>query len=179
MKFLINGAATILLSLGFAVVALAELPQISDARVVQPPPGSKVAAAYFTINNTGSDQLEITDVSSDMARDVEIHLSSVENEVAKMQKQDSVTVNAGESLEFKHGSFHVMLMGLNEELVAGNNFNLVLSTSAGEISVSVPVISLNDAMTHHHKKSSMDKSSGDRVEINDSKHETHGSDALK
>ena len=131
-------------------VAIAELPRISDARVVQPPPGSKVAAAYFTIRNTASEPLLITDVKSDIANRVEVHLSSVENDVAKMEKQQSVTVESGASLEFKHGSYHVMFMGLNEVLKAGNSFDVTLVTNAGDIVVSVPVISIDDAMSMQH-----------------------------
>ena len=130
---------------------LAELPQISDARVVQPPPGAKVAAAYFTISNPGDQPLAITNAASDIAQRVEVHLSFVEDDVAKMEKQESVTVPPGESLEFRHGSYHVMFMGLNQELVAGESLDLVLNTSAGDVAVRVPIISLDDAMSMQHK----------------------------
>lgn len=130
----------------------AELPQISDARVVQPPPGAKVAAAYFTVSNPGDKPLAITDATSDIAKNVEVHLSLVENDVAKMQKQQSVTIPPGDSLEFRHGSYHVMFMGLNQNLLAGESFDLVLNTSAGDISVSVPIISLEEAMTRQPMK---------------------------
>lgn len=134
-----------LLSVSLSGLALAELPQISDARVVQPPPGAKVAAAYFTITNTGSEPLEISNASSEIAQQVEVHLSFVENDVAKMKKQDLVVVPAGESLHFKHGSYHVMFMGLNETLVAGDSLELVLETSAGELPVTVPVITPDES----------------------------------
>lgn len=152
-----------LLSVMLATPAMAELPQISDARVVQPPPGSKVAAAYFTINNSGNKALDITDAASDIAKKVEVHLSFVENDVAKMQKQEQVSIPAGESLEFKHGSYHVMFMGLNKELLAGESMQLTLTTSAGDLTVTVPIISLEDAMQ---------AGSGDKEKISaDGKHE--------
>lgn len=167
----------ILLSIGLSTAALAELPQVSDAHVVQPPPGSKVAAAYFTINNSGSEALEITNVESDIAKKVEVHLSFVENDVAKMIKQESVEVGAGESLDFKHGSYHVMFMGLNQELVAGSSFNLVLNTSAGDISVSVPIISLDEAMSNHEMKHGMKEANDDlKKGMNGSMHSGHGTD---
>ena len=140
----------------FASTALAELPVISDARVVQPPPGSKVAAAYFTVQNNGSEPLEITDAKSDIAKRVEVHLSFVENDVAKMEQQDSVVVDAGTSLEFKHGSYHIMFMGLNQSLRAGESLDLVLNTSAGDIAVSVPIISLDEASSTGEMKHGME-----------------------
>lgn len=145
--------------LGFGITGnlLAELPQINDARVIQPPPGAKVAAAYFTITNPGSEPLEILDASSDIAARVEVHLSFVENDIAKMQKQDSVVIPAGESLEFKHGSYHVMFMGLSETLVSGNAFDLVLETSAGPLPVTVPVISPDASSSMQGMKHDMNK----------------------
>lgn len=141
-------AATALLTLG---TAHAELPVIKDARIIQPPPGSKVAAAYFTISNTADEPLIITGASSEVIPMVEVHLSFVENDVAKMEEQESVTVEAGDSLEFKHGSYHIMLMGLKESLSAGSDIPVVLETSAGSIDISVPVITPDaaDSMKAH------------------------------
>lgn len=155
---------TLLLSAIFVTPAVAELPQISDARVVQPPPGANVAAAYFTINNTDSETLQIMGVSSDIAKKVEIHLSRVENDVAKMEKQESVSVPAGESLKFNHGSFHVMFMGLNTELVAGQSMQLTLNTSVGALNVTVPIISLEDAMKSEDSATGTKKIDGEKHE---------------
>lgn len=148
----------VVLSASMATTAMAELPLVSDARIIQPPPGASVAAAYFTVKNPGTEPLVITDASGDIAKRVEVHLSFVENDVAKMQQQESVTVEPGESLEFTHGSFHVMLMGLNEKLVAGNSIDLQLTTSAGEIDISVPILSLDQATTTGGMKHEMGES---------------------
>lgn len=138
----------------FVTTARAELPQVSHAHVVQPPPGAKVAAVYLTLTNNSNQEMNITGVSSDSAKRVEVHLSLVENDVAKMQKQDIVSLPAGESLAFKHGSYHVMLMGLNAPLQAGTTLDITLETSAGLLPVTVPVITPDErsAMQHELKK---------------------------
>ncbi len=145
MNILKTLSLAVVLSAGMAATASAELPLVSDARVIQPPPGANVAAAYFTVKNPGTEPLIITDASGDIAKKVEVHLSLVENDVAKMQKQESVTVAPGASVKFTHGSYHVMLMGLNEKLLAGNSIDLKLNTSAGDIDISVPILSLDQA----------------------------------
>lgn len=144
-------------------LAFAELPQVSNARTIQPPPGAKVAAAYFDLTNPSDQSLVITGVRSKTARKTELHLSKVENDVAKMIKQDQITLAAGESLAFEHGSYHVMLMGLNEELVAGNRLQLTLLTNAGELDISVPVITPDDA-------SAMPDTQGKKPTKHDEKH---------
>ncbi|MFK7855719.1 MAG: copper chaperone PCu(A)C [Granulosicoccus sp.] len=152
-------AATILLC--FSTVSLAEMPQISDARIVQPPPGAKVAAAYFTINNPTSKDLTLTGVSAgDSIKMAELHKSSVVNDVARMEKQESISIPAGESLEFKHGSYHVMLMGLSSPLEPGTKLTLELETSAGALSVAIPIITPDEASkkhTQHDDHMTMDK----------------------
>jgi len=143
----------------FSGFAFAELPQISDARIIQPPPGANVAAAYFTLSNPTSDELIITGVStSDAVKTAELHKSSVVDDVARMEKQTSISIAAGESLEFKQGSYHVMLMGLNTPLESGNELNIMLETSAGTLSVSVPIITPDEAsmQTMKHGEHAMD-----------------------
>lgn len=130
----------------FSAIALAELPQVSDARIIQPPPGAKVAAAYFTLRNPTDKELTITGVSTgDTIKMAELHKSSVVDDVARMEKQDSIAIAAGESLEFKQGSYHVMLMGLNAPLQSGNELTIVLETSAGSLTVAVPIITPDEA----------------------------------
>lgn len=141
-------SVSVLIMMALSTLAFAELPQVSDARIVQPPPGSKVAAAYFNILNPGTEPLVITDASSDINAKVEVHLSAVVDDVATMKKQDSVVIEPGRSLAFKQGSYHIMFMGVSEPLTAGNEVNVTLVTNVGPISVSVPVISLEEASTH-------------------------------
>jgi copper(I)-binding protein len=152
MKLLRSLSICIAFSLSAAGSAIAELPQVSDARVVQPPPGAKVAAAYFTISNDSAEPLEILDARSNVAAQTEVHLSIVENDIAKMQKQESILIEPGESLEFKHGSYHVMFMGLKEELLAGNTLDVVLVTNAGDIDITIPIVPLDSSASMKHDK---------------------------
>lgn len=119
--------------------------EISNARIIQPPPGAKVAAAYFTIENTSEDSLVITGAKSDDVPMVSIHLSVVVDDVAKMIEQESITINAGDTLEFKHGSYHLMLMGLTEPLASGSNLSFEIQTSAGTFPIQIPVLSADEA----------------------------------
>ena len=148
--------------------AQAELPAISEARIIQPPPGAKVAAGYFTIANPTDKELVITGATSDQVSTIELHLSSVVDDVARMQKQEELIIPAGQSLELKHGSYHLMMMGLVEPLTAGNELDIVMDTSAGPLIVTLPVITPDAAM-------SMDKMNHDSMDM---KHEGHNMDAM-
>lgn len=141
-KALVSTVALFALTL---TASFASSPEISNARIVQPPPGAKVAAAYFNIENNSDEPLVITGAESEDVPMVSIHLSVVEDDVAKMLEQESVTINAGDVLEFKHGSYHLMLMGLTEPLVAGSNVNFEIQTSAGTLPIQIPVLSPDEA----------------------------------
>ena len=143
-------------------LAHAQAPEISSARIVQPPPGAKVAAAYFTVENTSETPLVITGASSSAAKKVEIHLSEVINDVATMTRQESITIEAGSSLDFKHGSYHLMLMGLNAPLSPGTMLTFEIDTSAGVLPIMIPVITPDEAssmQSHSMNHDTMDHGS--------------------
>lgn len=166
MKPTIKGCLAAVL---FTLVSLAnaEPPVISEARIIQPPPGAKVAAAYFTIRNNSEEPLEITGASSEAIANISIHLSSIVDDIAKMIPQDSVTIEAGSSLEFKHGSYHLMLMGLNAALAPGSMLAFEIDTSTGAIPIMIPIITPDEAASmKSHSKSHDDMNASKSMDKN-------------
>jgi copper(I)-binding protein len=131
-------------------IALAELPVISDARIVQPPPGTPVAGGFFTVTNPGDEDLVLTSVSSEDIAKVELHLSAVIDDVATMKEQDEIVIPAGTTLEFKHGSYHVMFMGLESNLDPGDEVSITIESSAGPIPIILPVVAPGEAHGEGH-----------------------------
>lgn len=85
------------------------------------------SAIYFVIRNGLSEDDELIGLSSDVAEAVEIHLSSLDADgVMKMERQASVTLEAGGEAIFAPGGLHVMLIGLTRDLNAGDTFTLTL-----------------------------------------------------
>jgi len=134
-----NRLTFLAVSLLLANAALAEMPQISDARIPLPPPGSPVAAGFLTIVNPDEQTLVITGASSPIAEKVELHLSMVVDDVAKMQRQDELVVDPGATLALEHGSYHLMFMGMSAALAAGDQVAVTLDTSAGTLDIVFPV----------------------------------------
>ncbi len=88
--------------------------------------GGNSAAYMLLVNGTGqADQL--VGASSDAASVVELHLSQMTADgVMQMTKQDAVTLNANAMLELKPGSYHIMLIGLNQDLNVGDGITITL-----------------------------------------------------
>lgn len=85
------------------------------------------SAAYFTIINNSSEERQITDVTSDVAKTVELHNSFVnESGVSKMVKVDKLVIPAQGNIELKPGGIHIMLIKLRRNLKPGDKFIMTL-----------------------------------------------------
>lgn len=99
------------------------------------------SAVYFIIENpTGQNDLLLS-ASTDIARFVELHMSAHdEHGTAKMMLQESVDIPSSNTVEFKPGGLHVMLIDLKDDLKIGDQFTLTLSFDQnGSIVVDVNV----------------------------------------
>lgn len=120
-------------------------------------------AAYLILeNNSGADDVLLS-ARTDAATVVELHdvvmvdaemggegmgnnemgeggAMAEEGKAMQMVRQENIPVAAGETVTFKPGSFHVMLIGLTDDLAEGDSIELTLVfAQAGEITITVPV----------------------------------------
>jgi hypothetical protein len=103
-------------------------------------------AAYLLLHNhTGTDD-ELMGVSSDVATAAEIHLSQMKADgTMEMIKQESIALPADGEVELKPGSYHIMLIGLKQDLKAGDEITLTLHFLHHEdITLTVPVLDAAD-----------------------------------
>jgi len=87
---------------------------IKDVVVRPPLPGRDIATGYFTLVNNG-EATTLVSASSPVSDRVEIHTHTNENGVMKMRRVEGVSVSKGESVEFKPGSYHLMMFNVNTE----------------------------------------------------------------
>jgi copper(I)-binding protein len=100
------------------------------------------SAAYMLLHNHTANDNAVVGVSSDVATATEIHLSQITADgTMEMIKQESVVLPADGEVEFKPGSYHVMLIGLKQDLKAGDEITLTLHFKNHEdITLTVPVL---------------------------------------
>ena len=97
-------------------------------------------AVYFMIHNHASETDELISVSSDAARAVELDESRIVGGIAEMKKLDSVPMEAFAEIEFAPGSYHVMLIGLKQDLNMGDRIEITLHfKNQGDLPIKVPV----------------------------------------
>jgi copper(I)-binding protein len=89
----------------------------------------------------------VTGGSSPAATRVELH-ETVKNDAGVMQmqpKQGGLTIPAGGTHVLQPGGDHVMLLGLTTALASGTTTTVTLSTSDGDVVLTVPVRSFPGA----------------------------------
>lgn len=98
-------------------------------------------AIYFVIENGTNEDDTLISAHTDIASSTEIHMSMMDDQdVMSMQMQEAVQTPAGETVAFKTGGLHIMLISLNRDLKVGDTFTLTLQfQKAGEISLLVEV----------------------------------------
>jgi len=122
-KSLIAPALVLLLA---TLPALAAGLSVTNAWSRSTPPVAKVGVVYFTLKNDTGKSDRLLKLSTSVAEKVEVHRTEVLDGIARMREVAVLHVDAGQTLEFKPGGMHVMLMGLRKPLVAGTAYELDL-----------------------------------------------------
>ncbi|WP_265561830.1 copper chaperone PCu(A)C [Sphingomicrobium arenosum] len=133
---------------GLAALALAACSANSDPELLLDDgwaratlPGQPMAAAYLRIANEGSSDDKLLAVTSERG-DASLHRTSFEDGMASMQPvTEGIRIAAGEESLLEPQGDHVMLMGLEAPLVAGETFTLKLDfETSGEREVEIRVL---------------------------------------
>lgn len=128
-------------SLSMPADAAASDLEISGAWAKASLKGVPNSAAYMTITNTGDAADRLLAANADVSKAVELHTMSMTDGVMRMRKlEDGLPVPAGETVALAPGGEHIMLIGLESQLKAGDRFDMRLEfESAGEQTISVDV----------------------------------------
>jgi len=99
---------------------------VADAWCRPTPNGAKAGGCYVTLTAGSDDRL--LSVSTALAESAQIHEMKMENGVMSMgELKDGLPLPAGQKVELKPGSTHVMLMGLRDPLVDGGVASFTLT----------------------------------------------------
>ena len=135
--------ATLLVGLTFSSFAARHGAQ--DILVQQPwarelPPVARTGAVYLGLHNTGDTPDRLVSAVSAVAERVEIHTHEHHGGMMHMRQIDAVDLPAGTQVRFAPGGLHLMLIGLQQPLIAGHSFALTLRFEhAGSVQVQVEV----------------------------------------
>ena len=143
-----------LLLVALSVARAGELT-VEDPWVRAGPPTARVMAAYMILRNAGDSDRDIVRVTSPAFARVEMHLSRIEDGMARMIPQDALHIPAGGELELAPGGYHLMLFEPAAPLDIDAEVELTLHAADGDTVpvtavVRMPGEATGDHSHHHH-----------------------------
>jgi len=115
------------------------------------PPGLPNSAAFLTLTNSGSEDHALVAVQSDAAKVAEMHTHTMEGGMMRMRRVDRIDLPGGESIRLQPGGLHIMLIGLDHQLLPDETISLTLVFEDGSReTLSAPVRKVQAMMQHDH-----------------------------
>ena len=95
----------------------------------------------MTITNTGTAPDRLIGGSTDISKQFEVHQMKMENGVMKMRPvEGGLEIKPGQTVKLDPSGYHVMLMGLKQQLKKGEHFKATLAfAKAGKVDVDFTV----------------------------------------
>jgi copper(I)-binding protein len=111
------------------------------------PRGASVAAGYIKLTNTGSTPDRLVGGTSEAAGRVEIHEMTMTDGVMQMRPlKDGIELKPGQTVELKSGSFHLMMVGLKQQLQQGQRIKgTLIFEKAGPVDIEYQVEGIGGA----------------------------------
>jgi copper(I)-binding protein len=104
------------------------------------PPGAKVAAGFFTVENTGSEADRLVGITTPVGK-AEVHETAAVNGVSTMRPlEGGLSIAPGQKVTLAPGGLHVMITELKESLKEGQMLPLTLRfQKAGEVEAALHI----------------------------------------
>jgi copper(I)-binding protein len=135
MKRFLIGSVLMTIS-GLAAAA----PVISEAWIPEQPPGAMASAVFLDMKNPSDKPEALIKASAPGFKEVQLHKSIEVNGMHQMIEQKEILVAPHGETKLAPGGFHIMLIGPEKALVAGETVPVTLSFADGTSeTLNVPV----------------------------------------
>ncbi len=129
----------LLTTLLFSVAASAADIEVKSAWVRGTVSAQTMSGAFMEIISKGGATL--VGASTPVAEDVEVHEMKLEGGVMKMRAAPRLVLPAGKTVVLKPGGYHIMLMGLKQQLKAGDVVPITLKLESAKREIETVTLS--------------------------------------
>ncbi len=125
-----------------SLVVAAEI-SVENCRIRLIPSKEPRAAGYMTLINHGPKDRVLISISSEKAKRVEVHKTSMDGGMAKMGKLEELLIPSGGSVLMASGAIHLMFTKISPDLKFGDTAILNLHFKDGKsVAVEAKVVSI-------------------------------------
>lgn len=115
------------------------------------PAGQENSAVFMMLKNNSARPVSLIQAQSSVAESVELHTHMVHNGVMMMRQVPEIQIPGNGSVKLQPGGFHIMLIGLKQQLKEGEKIRVKLHFSNGSLStIELPVKKVQMGMKHQH-----------------------------
>jgi len=124
--------------------------KVEQASARESLPGMQASAAYMVIKNTSERDLRLVGANSGKVAKIEVHEHRQQGDMMAMRKVESVVIPARSEFVLQPGGYHLMLMGIEQPLMVGEELSLQLVFEGGAtLDIKVPVVSVTAPVSRH------------------------------
>lgn len=110
------------------------------------------SAAYITVHNKTDVNDTLLAISCADAAKCSLHNHVTQDNISSMEAVGSLEIPAGAHVEFRPGGYHIMMFDLKAPLAAEGQTSVTFTFEhAGEITATLPVLSMRDAAKRSHQ----------------------------
>lgn len=115
---------------------------ISSNWIRATPPAARVGGGFLVVTNSADTDDTLIGVEFSGAKKSEIHQMKMNDGIMTMRPlAEGIVVPAGGKIELKPGGYHLMFMGISEQLTDGQTFPVTLTfANAGKVTLDFPVL---------------------------------------
>lgn len=124
---------------------------IEDARIFTPVKGSNVTGGFGKFTNLTGKEIKIGVQEVPPFKAVEMHETVKKGEAMAMQKVDTISIPAKQSLELKPGSYHIMLFDPSREVKVDDVLKVTLIVNGQHQTFDFKVINRMLSKDHNSK----------------------------
>ena len=129
---------TSILILLFSIIILASCSQnkkiFLESAWIRPGIKGNTTAGYFVLVNPTNQSDKLVSVSGNASKRIEIHMTTMENDVMSMHEQEFIEIPEKSKVEFKPQGLHIMLMDLTDDIIEDDKIDLTFQfEKAGSI----------------------------------------------
>jgi len=123
---------------------------VNNAWIREAPPVSQVQAAYATIKNNQTNDVQLISASSSAYKKIEFHQTVLENGINKMLHQPSITIPHNSHVTLKPEGMHMMLFNPVKPLRAGEEVTITFEFSDNSTTTQNFLVKKSTGTNSHH-----------------------------
>ncbi len=104
---------------------------VADPYIPAMPTGQPNGLAYMVLTNGSDQDYELVGAEGEVAKTLELHTHIMQDGMMQMKKIEKIDLPAGKEVKLETGGLHVMLIGLNQDLVPDTKVSLTLIFNDG------------------------------------------------